>query len=185
MLFLIYINDITNDLESNAFLFADDTSCFKSVLNGNMQEAAHLINSDLEKIYKWTKQWFVTINASKTVVMLFSRKQYPSKLPQMSIGDSPLNQVDNHKHLGITFTEKLSWSKHIDGAVSKCNRMLGILKDFKYKWPRIALEISYNSFTRPVLEYGNIIYDNCTKADSNNIESVQQRHYYSLRQQGL
>ena len=75
--------------------------------------------------------------------------------------------------MGLTFTETLSWSKHIKQVVSKCNRQLGMLKHFKYKWPRRALEISYNSFIRPVLEYGNIIYDNCNLTDSNCIEAVQ------------
>ena len=105
--------------------------------------------------------------------MLFSKKKNPSLLPPLCIGNSPLNQVNSHKHLGLTFTETLSWSVHIDGIVSKCNRLLGMLKPFKYKWPRRALEISYNSFIRPVLEYGNIIYDNCTVANSNYIEAVQ------------
>ena len=94
-------------------------------------------------------------------------------MPQFSIGNSCLSQVTSHKHLGLIFTETLSWSKHIKEVVSKCNRLLGVLKQFKYKWPRKALEISYNSFIRPVLEYGNIIYDNCNLTDSNFIEAVQ------------
>ena len=87
LLFLIYINDIVDNLESTAFLFADDTSCFRPILNGNVQNAALAVNSDLEKIHKWSKQWLVTVNTSKTVVMLFSNKQTTSKLPLFSIGN--------------------------------------------------------------------------------------------------
>ncbi len=43
LLFLIYINDICNDLNSDSFLFADDTSIFK-VMNNIILQAAKIIN---------------------------------------------------------------------------------------------------------------------------------------------
>ena len=48
LLFLIYINDLPNGLNSNAKLFADDTSLFSVV--HNITDSAHLLNSDLCKI---------------------------------------------------------------------------------------------------------------------------------------
>ena len=63
LLFLIYINDIVNNLTSNARLFADDTSLY--VLVNNPNEAAVKLNDDLLKIDSWSKQWLVTFNPSK------------------------------------------------------------------------------------------------------------------------
>ena len=63
LLFLIYINDIINNLTSNACLFADDTSLY--VLVNNPNEAAVKLNDDLLKIDSWSKQWLVTFNPSK------------------------------------------------------------------------------------------------------------------------
>ncbi len=65
LLFLIYINDITDGIESSIFLFADDTSIFNSGKNTPMQ--AQVINSDLNKISLWAKRWKITINPTKTV----------------------------------------------------------------------------------------------------------------------
>ena len=72
LLFLININDIVNNLSSNARLFADDTSLY--VLVNNPNEAAVKLNEDLLKIYSWSKQWLVTFNPLKTESLLISRK---------------------------------------------------------------------------------------------------------------
>ena len=51
LLFLIHINDLPNGLNSNAKLFADNTSLF-SVFH-NITDSANLLSSDLCKINKW------------------------------------------------------------------------------------------------------------------------------------
>ena len=48
LIFLIYISDLTADLECNVKLFADDTSLFMVVHDPN--DASEKINHDLEKI---------------------------------------------------------------------------------------------------------------------------------------
>ena len=49
--FLIYINDLANDLKSNLKSFADDTSLF-SIVSGQL-ETAYILNKDLDKIRGW------------------------------------------------------------------------------------------------------------------------------------
>ncbi len=173
LLFLVYINDISFDLNCDTYMFADDTSIFNKIDRNDVASSVTQINRDLEKIHVWSKRWLVNLNASKTVVMLFSRKRVPTVLPNIYIGNNILQQVNCHKHLGLNFTNTLSWSTHIDYIVSKCNRQLGMLKRFKYTWSRGALETCYKSFVRPVIEYGSVIYDNCLIEDENKLEDVQ------------
>ena len=54
LLFLIYINDLPNGLNSNAKLFADNTSLFSVV--HNITYSANLLNSYLSKINEWALQ---------------------------------------------------------------------------------------------------------------------------------
>ena len=51
LLFLIYMNDITQDIESDILIFADDTSLFCK--GADPSETARILNSDLEKISIW------------------------------------------------------------------------------------------------------------------------------------
>ena len=64
LLFLIYINDLPNGLNSNVKLFADDTSLFSIV--HNVTDSANLLNSDLSKINESTLQWKMSFNPDPT-----------------------------------------------------------------------------------------------------------------------
>ena len=48
LFFLIYINDLTNNLNSNVKLFPDDTSIFSEIWD--LLEFANVLNNDLRKI---------------------------------------------------------------------------------------------------------------------------------------
>ena len=60
MLFLIYINDLTDGLSSNTKLFADDTSLF-SVIHDSVIATSEL-NSDLARIEQFDFQWKMSFN---------------------------------------------------------------------------------------------------------------------------
>ena len=60
LLFLIYINDPSEGLSSNAKLFADDTSLFSVIYDNNT--SALELNNDLAKINRWAFQWKMSFN---------------------------------------------------------------------------------------------------------------------------
>ncbi len=70
----------------------------------------------------------VTINPSKTVLMLFSITMSPSLVPTIYYGNIRLHQVQTHKHLGLILTPNLSWMKHISAAIAKPSRHFEVLK---------------------------------------------------------
>ena len=72
LLFLIYINDITAAVKSNIKIYADDTTIFVTV--DDPQEAANLLNNDLNAIQKWADQWLVTFSPPKTECMTITFK---------------------------------------------------------------------------------------------------------------
>ena len=75
LLFLIYINDLSEGLTANAKLFADVVSLFSVVDNINL--SATNLNSDLSKINAWANHWKMTFNPDpnkQTQEVIFSRK---------------------------------------------------------------------------------------------------------------
>ena len=83
LLFLIYINDIVDDIGSVIRLFADDTSLYLVV--DNPIDAANVLHSDFNKIHLWAKKWLVTFNPSKSECLLFSRKHNKPLHPSLSM----------------------------------------------------------------------------------------------------
>ena len=79
LLFLIYINDITEDLQCDSFLYADDTSLLEVV--EDIYISAERLNNDLQCINEWTHDWHVTINPGKTKSVTFSAKMFKPAHP--------------------------------------------------------------------------------------------------------
>ena len=72
LLFLIYINDIVKEIESEILIFADDTSLLAS--GQDPTETSAQLNRDLVRISDWAKAWKVTFNANKSKDSIFSKK---------------------------------------------------------------------------------------------------------------
>jgi len=170
LLFLIYINDIVNDITSTTKLFADDTSIYLSL--DNPQDRTDILNSDLTKITIWAKKWKISFSEPKTKLLNFSNKRTPTFLP-LHFGTSILTEVDQHKHLGIILQTDCKWTSHINMIISKCRPFLACLRSFKHRLSRKALEILYKSFIVPHLDYCDVVWDNCTQEQASALEDIQ------------
>ena len=60
VLLLIYINDLSDNLQYNPQLFADDTSLFSTIKVP--KRTANKLNNDLKEINKWVFQWKMSFN---------------------------------------------------------------------------------------------------------------------------
>ena len=60
LFFLIYINDLSENLKSTVKLFADDTSIFHVVKDLNT--SAEILNHDLTRISEWAYRWKMSFN---------------------------------------------------------------------------------------------------------------------------
>ena len=67
-LFLLYINDIVNEINTNIRLFADDTTLFVILEN---HESIKFLNEDFLKIISWAHDWLIILNPAKTKVCSF------------------------------------------------------------------------------------------------------------------
>ena len=102
----------------------------------------------------------MNFNQTKTESLLITTKIY-SSIPSLVFDGKIVTEVNSHKHLGIIITTDLTWTAHIDAICSKALKRLDILRSLKYTLPRRALEQIYFTFIRPIIEYGDVIYDGC------------------------
>ena len=171
LLFLIYINDIVNNIQSNIRLFADDTSLY--VIVDRPDSAAISLQNDILKITHWAEKWLVNFNPSKTESMIISRKLNKPNHPTLTMLNEDIVEVESHKHLGVILSGDGTWHHHITYIMEKAWKRINIMRKLKYIIDRKSLEIIYVSFIRPILEYSNAIWDNCTEHEKLNLEKIQ------------
>ena len=158
ILFLVFINDIVDVVESDIRIFADDTFIYRIM----DQFSTEILNRDLEKISQWAWQWKLVFNPDITkqaVEVIFSNKTIPSDPLPLTFNDIPVKRVLDTKHLGLILDSKINFKKHIDDKLGKANKGIGVMKQMK-KWVDMrALETVYKLYIRPHLEYGDLVFN--------------------------
>lgn len=168
MLFLIYINDITLNIQSIITLFADDTSISCSDKNNTVRHNS--LSADLIQIEKWSKTWKVKFNDTKTHLLNFKRDNLP--VHSLYFSDTQLVESSSHKHLGIILQNNCKWGDYISHTAARAKLLLNCLKSYKYLLSRKALHTMYTSFILPIFDYCDIIWDNCTQQQSQFLENL-------------
>ena len=171
LLFLIYTNDIVENIESSIYLFADDTSLLHPI--DDPIQSYELLNRDLKTLVDWAHQWRVTFNPSKTEYMLFSYKNQPPTTQTLYLGNSEIKQVHSHTHLGLTFDTKLTWKKHVERINKKALHRLGNIRRIRYLIPRLTSLNLYKTLVRPILEYADVVFDNMSATLQQKLDSTQ------------
>ena len=170
--FLIYINDLSENLKSTVRRFADDTSIFHVVKDANT--SAEILNHDLARILEWAYRWKISFNPdpSKQAAqeVLLSTKVTKTNHPNIIFNGNTVRKSANQKHLGLILDEKLTFDDHITTA----NKLTGTLRKLYHYMPRDSLVTIYKSFIRPHLDYADVIFNRPSNAAfSNQIESAQ------------
>ncbi|MCG7875203.1 MAG: reverse transcriptase family protein [Candidatus Thiodiazotropha endolucinida] len=170
LLFLLYINDIVRFIGCAIRLFADDTSLY--IIVDCPTQSASLLNADLKTISDWADAWLVTFNANKTSSMVFTRKQNPLVHPPLFMNNTMINETKSHKHLGLTFSNTCNWAEHITSISEKAWTRLNLLRALKFRISRKSLEKLYVAYIRPVLEYSDSVWDNCSIAAKKRLDAI-------------
>ena len=129
LLFLIYINDLPDEITSSCKIFADDTSLFSKIENKSYSNFQ--LNKDLETISKWAFQWKMLFNpdpVKQAVEVCFSYKWDKVVYPPLQFNNNDVQSANSQKHLGLVLDSKLDFNEHVNNKINKCNKSIGIIK---------------------------------------------------------
>ena len=170
-LFLIYINDIAQNLHSTARLFADDTMIYLAIKNDS---DAKLMQEDLDTLQKWETTWLMEFHPEKCEIISICRSRDPI-MHEYKLHGQLLKHVDAVKYLGVKITKDLRRNQHIDMVTKKANNSLNFLRrNIRISNPVIK-QRAYQTLVRPILEYSQTVWDPYIQQDIKAIEAVQRR----------
>ena len=155
-LFLLYINDLPDDVICDTAIYADDTTlysrCDRASELWQQLELASELESDLRETLDWCKKWLVDFNAGKTQLVSFDRSNNNDSI-DVRMGGSILEEKSSFKMLGLTFSSKLDWDSYIISIAKTASKKTGaLIRCMKFLSPEVALYL-YKSTIRPCMEY--------------------------------
>ena len=156
VLFLIFINDLPENIRSSVRLFADDCVLYRNI---ESHTECQILQDDLNSLAQWEADWQMKFNVAKCHSMRVTRHP-PDKHVQFeyTLHQQRLEQAQSAKYLGITISDDLDWGQHISEISSKATKTLGFLRRNLAFAPRHTKEAAYKTLVRPKLEYAAPIW---------------------------
>ena len=109
-LFILYINDLPEDVICDIAIYADDTTlyskCDQTCNVWQQLEFASELESNLRGTVDWGKKCLIDLNAGKTQLVLFDRSNNDRSI-DVKMGESVLEEKLSFKMLGLNFCSKL------------------------------------------------------------------------------
>ena len=172
ILFIVYINDLLDSLNSDGLLFADDAKIFTHITS---KEDALKLQADIDLLEDWSKQWLLKFNPDKCHVLTLGKFENTRHTERYRIYGNELEHVFEEKDLGVTIDSELTFDDHICLKVKKANMMVGLIRrSFSFLSCNL-FKMLYTAFVRPHLEYGQAIWSPHLKKHITLIENVQIR----------
>ena len=139
-LFLLYINDLPDDVTCDIAIYADDTTlyskCDQASALWQQLELASELKSDLQDTVNWGKKWLVDFTGGKTQLVSFDWSNNTGSI-DMKMDGSVLEEKSSFKTLELTFSSKLHLGSYITSITTTASKKIGAL--MKFLSPDVAL----------------------------------------------
>lgn len=120
-----------------------------------------MMQAALRHVSEWCKGKSLQVNPAKTQVVLFTKRRKIGELPTLKMNGQPLEISSSVKYLGVHLDSKLTFSVHLEKAISRAKAVFWTLKGcFGKAWglrPE-AVKWLYLSILRPMLSYGCLVW---------------------------
>ena len=172
LLFVVYINDILNDISSDGILFADDTKLLREITN---REDVEELQNDIKHLQEWAKRWNMEFNGDKCHVLTIGKFENTKCTYRYKLDADELDHVEEEKDLGVIVDSELDFSGHINKKISSANSIVGLIRRSFSFLDANSFRKLFCAFVRPHLEYGQAVWSPHLQKHIDAIEKVQMR----------
>ena len=178
LLSLTYINDMSQAVKCNLFLYADDT-CLVSQ-HKDINETEKQLKKDFESICDWfvDNKLSIHFGDDRTKSILFASKFKIKKVRKLNIkyGNIQIKQHSKVKYLGCILDETMSGETMALSVINKINNNLKFLyRKNRFLTPTLT-RLLCNALIQPHFDYAcSAWYPNITKKLKNRIQTSQNK----------
>ena len=129
ILFVIYINDLPDTVESDSYLFADDTKIFRISKGKDDKET---LQDDLTKLEEWSDKRLFKFHPEKCKHMKISKSKNEETNTYKLLGQD-IETVTQEKDIGFIIDSELTFENHLCEKVTKATSIFAaIRRTFRY-----------------------------------------------------
>ena len=176
ILFLIYINDITFEIQRSLIdLYADDATLYAK--HTNVQEIESTLQSDLNSVSEWCKTNNMAIHPLKSKCMLLGTNAKLNKASALNlyVDEVQIDNVTSKKLLGIVIDSSLSWNLQVDFVCKKINAKIALLKRLNYFLTDQMRQLFYKAYILPMFDYCCSVWGKNKQSHIKKITMLQKR----------
>ncbi|XP_048484155.1 uncharacterized protein LOC105391530 [Plutella xylostella] len=144
--------------------YADDLVI--TIVGKSASTISDLMQRALRMVERWCREYELSVNASKTIIVPFTRRRILDGLRPPDFFGETVNFSKEAKYLGVILDQKLTWNQHLQYiaqkakcAMGSCCRLVG------KKWglkPKLTLWL-YEAVVRPMVTYGCVVWHRKTQ----------------------
>ena len=179
LLFNIFINDLPLSISSPDIMcdqFADD--CTLLTAETSLDHINSKLQASLSEVTAWCYDNNMVLNPEKTKCMVVTTRQKHQlenlKL-NLIVNNHSIEQVTEHRHLGVTIDENLNWDKHINALSKSAARNVYLLSRLSYVTNRDACFFFFHAHVMSLINYASNLWDGCNNTHFTKLNSVHKR----------
>lgn len=181
ILFLIYINDISNHLPSNLLtIFADDTSLL--VKHKDLASLEQETFFNINTLSQYFSSINLHINPQKTQSIVFMTDQKRNNLaragtdlPAVVLNEDSIAESEYVSYLGVRMDGGLRWTEHIAGLAKQLSSGIFVLKNISSLNNLSLSMLVYYSLFESLIRYSIILWGHSSSLNLNRIFRLQKR----------
>lgn len=183
MLFSLFINDLIKYIKhSRVILFADDVQIYIECDVHGVCDGIKLINDELENVIKFSNDYGIKINPSKTKAIILSSRNNVHKLnyndlPDVTVDGNKIEFVSEVRNLGFQLNRTLTSESQVSAIHRKVYASLGSIAPLKSILPTDIKSQLVKTLILPIIDYMDIVYHDFgvhgTKGNSDKLERLQ------------
>ena len=175
LLFLVYVIDLTVNVRSSTYAFADDAK----LLSIHRRNSHCELQGDLNVLNSWAANNSLQFSLDKCHILPFRPTD-----SNFVLNSATLENVSNEKDLGVVVSSDLSWTPHIRKQCQKTVSVFFLIRRNISSSVSVAARLNlYKSMIVTVLTYNSPVWF-ANRSNQKSLESVQRRvtHWILLYQ---
>ena len=117
----------------------------------------------------------MVINPTKTKSLTIATRQkhHLSPLPlDLVLNGAKIDQVSEHRLLGITIDNKLLWDSHINNVCKTVSKRVFLLSKLRYIVDIDTRKVFFNAHIKPHIDYASVVWDGCSNVLKKRLNSL-------------